>query len=358
MKKVLLVADEFTASDGTLTPTLKLRRKVIEERYRKQYFSDIEGAYFTGDGARKDADGYFWVPGTWVIAPRIGFLWTPGYWGWGDGGYFWHAGYWGPHVGFYGGINYGFGYGGFGYQGGYWNGGHFFYNRGVNNVDVHNVHNVYNRTVINNRDVNRVSFNGGRGGVNARPTEAEMAANRDHHIGATGMQKQQEHFAGTNRAQFASVNHGQPATAATARPGEFSNRGRVVNANNTNRGSNFSRPNTNNAARDSRASNNAVQSRNATRENAVTRSQNNARSFNSRSSNSSRATNSARQSTRPAVRQNTSRPATRTSPARSQNQPARSAAPRQSHSNSGSRGGNSASHGGGSHNNGGNRGPR
>jgi long-chain acyl-CoA synthetase len=36
LKKVLLVADEFTASDGTLTPTLKLRRKVIEERYRKQ----------------------------------------------------------------------------------------------------------------------------------------------------------------------------------------------------------------------------------------------------------------------------------------------------------------------------------
>jgi long-chain acyl-CoA synthetase len=31
-----LVADEFTANDGALTPTLKLRRKVIEERYRKQ----------------------------------------------------------------------------------------------------------------------------------------------------------------------------------------------------------------------------------------------------------------------------------------------------------------------------------
>ncbi len=36
LKKVLLVPDEFTASDGSLTPTLKLRRKVIEERYRQQ----------------------------------------------------------------------------------------------------------------------------------------------------------------------------------------------------------------------------------------------------------------------------------------------------------------------------------
>ena len=36
LKKVLLVPDEFTANDGTLTPTLKLRRKAVEERYRKQ----------------------------------------------------------------------------------------------------------------------------------------------------------------------------------------------------------------------------------------------------------------------------------------------------------------------------------
>ena len=36
LKKILLVADEFSAIDGTLTPTMKLRRKAIEERYRKQ----------------------------------------------------------------------------------------------------------------------------------------------------------------------------------------------------------------------------------------------------------------------------------------------------------------------------------
>jgi acetyl-CoA synthetase len=33
------------------------------ERYRKTYWSDVEGCYFTGDGARQDADGYFWLMG-------------------------------------------------------------------------------------------------------------------------------------------------------------------------------------------------------------------------------------------------------------------------------------------------------
>src|SRR5438132_6761409 len=30
-------------------------------------------------------DGYFWVPGTWALAPESGLLWTPGYWGFGEG---------------------------------------------------------------------------------------------------------------------------------------------------------------------------------------------------------------------------------------------------------------------------------
>jgi acetyl-CoA synthetase len=33
------------------------------ERFQKTYFSEIEGVYFAGDGARKDDDGYFWVMG-------------------------------------------------------------------------------------------------------------------------------------------------------------------------------------------------------------------------------------------------------------------------------------------------------
>ena len=33
------------------------------ERYKKQYWSEIKGMYFTGDGARRDEDGYFWIMG-------------------------------------------------------------------------------------------------------------------------------------------------------------------------------------------------------------------------------------------------------------------------------------------------------
>jgi len=55
------------------------------------------------------ANDYYWVPGTWVYPPQPGFLWTPGYWGWGGSGYYFNQGYWGPMVGYYGGINYGYG---------------------------------------------------------------------------------------------------------------------------------------------------------------------------------------------------------------------------------------------------------
>src|SRR5262249_35718224 len=113
-----------------------------------------------------DGDDYFWVPGTWVLAPEPGFFWTPGYWAWGPSGFFFTAGYWGPVVGFYGGVDYGFGYFGHGYEGGRWERGHFFYNRTVSNVNVTVIHNTYNTTIVN-RNVTRVSYNGGNGGINA-----------------------------------------------------------------------------------------------------------------------------------------------------------------------------------------------
>jgi len=169
-----------------------------------------------------DDDGYYWVPGTWVVAP-VGMLWTPGYWGWGDGLYVWHGGYWGPHIGFYGGINYGYGYGGVGFGGGEWRGGAFYYNRSVTNVSVTNVTNVYNKTVIvNNTTVNNVSYNGGTGGVKAEPTEQERVAEHEQHTAPLATQQQHEHLASQNKQNFASVNQGKPAIAATAKAGDFS----------------------------------------------------------------------------------------------------------------------------------------
>jgi hypothetical protein len=168
-------------------------------------------------------DGYYWVPGTWLLAPEPGFLWTPGYWGWGGGAYIWHAGYWGPHVGFYGGINYGFGYGGVGFYGGEWRGREFHYNTAVTNVNTTIIHNTYvNRTVINNNTtINRVSYNGGHGGINARPSGRELAAEHEHHIAPTSVQAHHEQAARGERELHASVNHGRPTVAATGRPGEF-----------------------------------------------------------------------------------------------------------------------------------------
>jgi WXXGXW repeat (2 copies) len=172
-----------------------------------------------------DSD-YYWVPGTWVTAPEVGFLWTPGYWGWGGDAFLFHEGYWGPRIGFYGGINYGFGYFGNGYEGGRWDGGRFFYNRSVNNINVTNIHNVYNTTVINN-NVTRVSYNGGNGGINARPTSEQEAAANERHIPPVIAQVQHAQAARSNPEQRASVNHGSPAVAASARPGEFDGSGVV-----------------------------------------------------------------------------------------------------------------------------------
>jgi acetyl-CoA synthetase len=33
------------------------------DRYKQQYWGEIPGVYFTGDGARRDEDGYFWIMG-------------------------------------------------------------------------------------------------------------------------------------------------------------------------------------------------------------------------------------------------------------------------------------------------------
>ncbi|MGA8184385.1 MAG: hypothetical protein WB819_12175, partial [Terriglobia bacterium] len=171
--------------------------------------------------------GYYWVPGTWLPAPFIGAMWTPGYWGWYNSGYMWYPGYWGTSVGFYGGINYGYGYTGRGYYGGYWRGNRFYYNRYVNRITSRNITTVYNQRVVVNERGPRISYNGGRGGIDARPTSVELAAARTRRFGANSRQLEQQRWARTNRSQWARENHGRPEVAATPRPGEFRGNGVV-----------------------------------------------------------------------------------------------------------------------------------
>ena len=169
---------------------------------------------------------YYWVPGAWVEPPQPGLLWTPGFWAFTAGLFVFHPGYWGPHVGFYGGIDYGFGYTGAGYVGGRWDNGQFYYNRAVNNLDPAPIGNVYNEPVIvNNVTVNRVSFNGGEGGVAARPTPAQVLADKEPHIPPTGAQKDHARIASMNGGQFMSANKGRPVVAANPRPGELKGKG-------------------------------------------------------------------------------------------------------------------------------------
>jgi hypothetical protein len=163
--------------------------------------------------------GYYWVPGAWVEPPYAGALWTPGYWGFYGGRYSFYPGYWGLHIGFYGGINYGFGYVGFGYEGGYWNSGRFFYNRYYNRLNTRVVHNVYNFNAGNRaRVAPRASFNGGERGVQARPRPAEMAASREPTAPRMSTQVQHAQSYASTRGQLAAQNHGRPATPAINRP--------------------------------------------------------------------------------------------------------------------------------------------
>jgi len=166
-----------------------------------------------------DQDGYFWVPGTWVEAPQVGFLWTPGYWGWGGSAFLFHEGYWGEHVGFYGGINYGFGYGGVGYEGGRWDGGHFSYNTYVNHVNTSIIHNTYNTTV--NVSETHVSYNGGTGGIEARATAQQESYAHERHVGPVAAQTQHVQQARSTPELRASANQGRPPIAATAKAGDF-----------------------------------------------------------------------------------------------------------------------------------------
>jgi hypothetical protein len=167
-------------------------------------------------------DGYYWVPGAWVPAPYEGALWTPPYWGWGGGFYAFHAGYWGPHVGYYGGINYGFGYMGVGFVGGEWRGREFAYNTAVVNVNRTYVHNTFiNNTIVRDHTIvnnNHIAYNGGPHGIQHEPTPQERNAMHMQHMAPTRFQQQHVQEAQLNRANSFNANHGHPQVVALTRP--------------------------------------------------------------------------------------------------------------------------------------------
>jgi hypothetical protein len=179
----------------------------------EQPYCPTEGYLWTpGYWGYADSD-YYWIPGVWVAPPRVGFLWTPGYWGYDGGNYFFNDGYWGPTVGFYGGINYGYGYGGQGYYGGEWAGNTFRYNTAVTRVDTSVIHNTYvNKEVVNNTG-SRASFNG-PGGATAKPTAQEQAAAKAEHVPATPAQQSRVEAAKNNPALHVANNHGKPKAEA------------------------------------------------------------------------------------------------------------------------------------------------
>ena len=174
-------------------------------------------------------DGYFWVPGTWVPAPYEGALWTPGYWGWSGGMFVFHEGYWGRHVGYYGGVNYGFGYMGIGFVGGMWRGHEFAYNTEVMRVDERVIHSTYrDRAIVDRYTVardSRVAFSGGPGGIRHEAGPEERMAERDQHMRVTSFQQQHEAAARTDRGAYFRSNGGRPQNPAVSRPMPMVNHG-------------------------------------------------------------------------------------------------------------------------------------
>lgn len=179
-----------------------------------------------GYWAFDEDEGYYWVPGAWALPPQPGLLWTPGYWGWASGGFVWNEGYWGPRVGFYGGINYGFGYFGHGFNGGYWEGNRFRYNASVANINAyHSGASVYYGGGGTRTGGPRTSYNGGEGGVRAHPLADEQAAMREPHRGWTPAQRHHGDVARSLPGLAADANHGHPSITAVPRVGSLNERG-------------------------------------------------------------------------------------------------------------------------------------
>ena len=115
-----------------------------------------------------------------------------------------------------------------GYEGGHWENGHMYYNTAVVNVGTTHITNTYVKNVnVNNVTINRVSYNGGSGGVQARPTAEQENYAKQPHVQPVAAQLQQRETAAKNPVLLSKANGGKPPIAATTKPGEFSGAGVV-----------------------------------------------------------------------------------------------------------------------------------
>jgi hypothetical protein len=162
--------------------------------------------WIPGYWAYSPETGYYWIPGYWTLPPDPGLYWTPGYWAFNGAAYIWNAGYWGSNVGFYGGVNYGYGYYGTGFVGGMWRGNTFQYNTAVMHIGG-NIRNTYvNKNFTNNN--NRVSFNG-RGGIQKSQTSQQRQFGQQQRYQVTSDQKMQRQSAISNTQMHYDNNNGK-----------------------------------------------------------------------------------------------------------------------------------------------------
>jgi hypothetical protein len=132
--------------------------------------------------------------------------------------YVFHPGYWAAHVGYYGGINYGFGYAGVGFTGGRWEGNAFAYNSAVSNLNSSIIHNTYRDAPVGNSVVSKVSYNGGPGGLTTLPTAEERLVASEPHIPATPLQHRNAQQAAGSPTRLVRAEVGHPALATVGKP--------------------------------------------------------------------------------------------------------------------------------------------
>jgi len=235
---VLLSAMTFSIpqsySQVLVSAALSIRVAPPMLRVYSQPECPIDGYLWSPGYWAYDSGGYYWVAGEWVLPPSEGLLWTPGYWSFSGGYYGWQTGYWGSVVGFYGGVNYGYGYSGHGYNGGMWQGGHFRYNTAVANVNRYVIHNTYvNHAGSGNsgRSNNRRSFNG-PGGITARPSGEQQTAREGQHMPPTS--KQSSHVRGEGNVSQSHTSPNEKTHASMPKnPASESHRGQNAVSNHT-----------------------------------------------------------------------------------------------------------------------------